>query len=396
MDIDLRDWLLILGPVFVTGVLLHGYWRMRRGRGDLKMALDKPYLNTAGQIARPDDLSYLKAELPNGGARVFSEYAQTSVDLALLQLDEDVPVLMESVDIGPLEQVHSDLGNIEENVVTSLEERAETEIDPLFAQPVISETLISQTIASRTIVSESMPAETVVAESVESKHFSESEQPGETEHINKDAGVDQSTVSEPLVAEPSVAESGLADDLGHSLSSKELLSKDLSLIEQPIEAQSSVDERPRAVEKAPPALKSAIVAQAEKFVVVNVQADTIFDGQELLESLVSLGMTFGEMDIFHMEDSEGRQLFSLANSMEPGTFDPATMNQIQARGVVLFMRAHEFPEPVKVYDQMLQVAMRLCGDLGGELQDESRSAMTSQTFEHCRQDILDFQYKHSA
>ena len=40
MDFDLRDWLLILGPVFISCVLLHGYWRMRRGANELKMSLD--------------------------------------------------------------------------------------------------------------------------------------------------------------------------------------------------------------------------------------------------------------------------------------------------------------------------------------------------------------------
>jgi len=97
MDFGLRDWLFILGPVFIIGVLVHGYWRMRVNRNSLKVSLDKSFLNSqhdsrdgAAEVAK------LRSELPNGGARVISESRQVS-----LNLDDDVPVLMEPV--GPLD-----------------------------------------------------------------------------------------------------------------------------------------------------------------------------------------------------------------------------------------------------------------------------------------------------
>ena len=46
IEFGLRDWLLILGSVFIVAVLLHGYWRMRSNRSTLKMALDKSFLNS--------------------------------------------------------------------------------------------------------------------------------------------------------------------------------------------------------------------------------------------------------------------------------------------------------------------------------------------------------------
>jgi cell division protein ZipA len=93
MDFGLRDWLFILGPVFIIGVLVHGYWRMRINRNSLKVSLDKSFLNSqhdsrdgAAEVAK------LRSELPNGGARVISELREVS-----LNLDNDVPVLMEPV-----------------------------------------------------------------------------------------------------------------------------------------------------------------------------------------------------------------------------------------------------------------------------------------------------------
>jgi cell division protein ZipA len=127
-----------------------------------------------------------------------------------------------------------------------------------------------------------------------------------------------------------------------------------------------------------------------------VVANGHFDGQTLLESIVELGLVFGEMSIFHRLDEDGHTAFSLANSVEPGTFDLAKMDNLQIAGVVLFMRVHEVHDPIEVYDNMMDVAQKLCDEFGGKLQDESRSAMTSQTIEHCRQGIRDFQFKYSA
>ena len=88
MEFCLRDWLLVLGPVFIVGVLLHGYWRMRSSRGDLKMALDKSFLNSRHESRMDmDDLELFRAELPNGGARVISQPKQEALDL-----DGEIPV----------------------------------------------------------------------------------------------------------------------------------------------------------------------------------------------------------------------------------------------------------------------------------------------------------------
>jgi len=93
MDFGLRDWLFILGPVFIIGVLAHGYWRMRINRHSLKVSLDKSFLNSEHDSRDgAAEVEKLRSELPNGGARVIPEPRQVG-----LNLDDDVPVLMEPV-----------------------------------------------------------------------------------------------------------------------------------------------------------------------------------------------------------------------------------------------------------------------------------------------------------
>jgi cell division protein ZipA len=266
MDFGLRDWLLIIGPVFVIGVLLHGYLRMRANRNTLKMALDKSFMSRPGERfeEKEDDLPLLKAELPNGGARVRIIPQQTKLDL-----DQDVPVLMEPVEMGD-----------------------------------------QQIVAQR------------------------------DEPVRVNVGKGQSIQATKADASPAKVEAA---------------------------------ERP------------------EHFVVVYVAAvDDPFEGQALLESLIELDMQFGEMSIFHRFDDGGESLFSLVNAVEPGTFDPAHMDQLQTPAVSLFMRTHELDRPLEVYDQMIDVAQTLAATLGGEVKDSSRSLMTPPTTARGRDEIRDY------
>ena len=140
MEFDVRDWLLVIGPVFIVGVLVHGYWRMRSNRNTLKMALDKTFLTDNGDLNDEDkhDLSFFKAELPNGGARLVSDPEQVALDL-----NEEVPVLMDPVEMGdasPADRPIADRPRVEINVqrapardrvrtVTESAQKIETSVD---------------------------------------------------------------------------------------------------------------------------------------------------------------------------------------------------------------------------------------------------------------------------
>lgn len=129
--------------------------------------------------------------------------------------------------------------------------------------------------------------------------------------------------------------------------------------------------------------------------VINVMAtDAPFAGAELLDAVLACGLKYGEMNIFHRhtdEQGEGPVLFSMANIVVPGTFDLDAMDQFTSPGVSLFMTLPVAAESLAAFELMQQVALELSKRLGGELRDEKRSTMTSQTLEHCRQRIRDFE-----
>jgi cell division protein ZipA len=311
VEFNLREWLLILGPVFIAVILLHGYWRMRNGRNNLKMALDKNFLSQPGGEDDVDDLTMLKAELPNGGARIIKAND--------LDVSQDVPVLMEPAEFG----------GVDKNVDGAIEEKSDEALEEELA-----------------------------------KAF-EDELEDAPKYVH---------ASDKLVS-PGGAE---------------------ALVERQLDTDRASVYSKAVYEGPPKASQARKVDRPEKFVVINIFADDeFFNGQELLETLVNLDMSYGEMNIFHRLNEDGFSEFSLANAVEPGTFDLADMHSMQTPGVTMFMGVHELMDPEQVYNELINVAIVLSEELGGTIKDQTRSVMTTQTIEYCRQEIRDFQFRHS-
>ncbi|MBR7888657.1 cell division protein ZipA [Marinomonas sp. A79] len=137
-------------------------------------------------------------------------------------------------------------------------------------------------------------------------------------------------------------------------------------------------------------------AEIEEVIVINIFApeEQNFSGIELLQLILNCGMRYGDMDIFHRHEDgfdRGRVQFSMANAIEPGTFDLETMGETDCPGVSFFMGLPGPKNSMKAFDFMLETAQTLVRNLGGELRDERREPMSEQTIAHCRQRIRDFE-----
>ena len=122
-----------------------------------------------------------------------------------------------------------------------------------------------------------------------------------------------------------------------------------------------------------------------------------FYGPQLLQLVKACGMVFGEMDIFHrFEDGLrlGKTQFSMANMMEPGTFELDDIDHLHTPGVVFFLGLPIAQDSMQAFDYMLETAQCLASNLGGGVLDEQRSVMRPQTIAHCRQQIRDFERRH--
>ena len=242
MEFDLRQWLLIIGPLLVLGVVLHGYYRMRVSSNDLKMNLDKSFLNREYMDEEDEERELASTELPNGGARVIGE---------------------------------------------------------------------------------------------------------------------------------SSARNALAE-MGHK--------RDSRTEEMSQEYNSSKD-----------------AEDIRDIIVLNVLTDSErIKGQDLLEFLMENEMSYGEMEIFHKLDNQGEVLFSLANAIEPGTFDLSDIDEFEIQGVTLFMQIDGANQAERIFDDMLELARKISGKFSSQIFDGTRSALTQQTIGHIRQNIREMKFKEMA
>ena len=119
-----------------------------------------------------------------------------------------------------------------------------------------------------------------------------------------------------------------------------------------------------------------------------------FRGEDILHILLACDLRFGDMNFFHRHEFEagrGAIQFSVANMMQPGVFDIDNMSDMTTPGLVFFLTLPGPEDMMKAFDYMLETAQAVARNLGGDVLDESRSVMTKQTMDHCRQKIRDLE-----
>ena len=131
-------------------------------------------------------------------------------------------------------------------------------------------------------------------------------------------------------------------------------------------------------------------------IMMNVMAEPgePFRGPEVRAALESVEMRFGDMQIFHHHGVGDMRtevpVFSVANMVNPGTFDLARLETFTTPGLVMFMR---LPGPLDsrvAFELLLNTGQRLAEELHGELRDETRSVLSAQTIAHVRERIGEF------
>jgi cell division protein ZipA len=125
-------------------------------------------------------------------------------------------------------------------------------------------------------------------------------------------------------------------------------------------------------------------------------ANQIIHGAALLPSLLTLGLKYGEMNIFHRHQDNagnGPVTFSLANMLNPGSFDLDTMETFATQGITLFMMLPNMGNAFEVYEQMLAAAKQLSQEFQAQLLDDKRNVMTKQTEQHYVSRIREFEIK---
>jgi len=164
------------------------------------------------------------------------------------------------------------------------------------------------------------------------------------------------------------------------------------LLDEPIEKSEESGESDTAQVAEPEPVK-----KKELFIVLYVvaQQPSGFSGTDVFSVLKEQGLNYGKMKIFHhhgigelkVKDS----IFSVANMVEPGTFDPRKMEEFTTSGLVLFMR---LPGPFGgrvAFELMLNTAQRIAEILEGAVKDERLLDITTESIDNVRDRISAFE-----
>ncbi len=116
--------------------------------------------------------------------------------------------------------------------------------------------------------------------------------------------------------------------------------------------------------------------------------DSFLLGAQINSSAQAMGLTFGEMNVFHYK-SAGRNVFSLANMLEPGYFDADTIHDLKTSGLTVFMQIRR-GDPLDDLTEMLQRSYQLAGLLGARLCNHKRQTLTEQDAENYRKQVRGF------
>src|SRR5690606_33023633 len=128
-------------------------------------------------------------------------------------------------------------------------------------------------------------------------------------------------------------------------------------------------------------------APVDEVLVIHVvsRSEDGFPGAALLQSIMESGLRFGDMDIFHRHESMtgyGDVLFSMANALKPGPFQPRALQpgDVRAGGVSSGLPGPRHPG--QALDVMSAAARRVGQELGGDREDGQRCVRTAQATEH--------------
>ncbi|MEX0423858.1 cell division protein ZipA [Providencia rettgeri] len=314
---DLRLILVVVGAIAIVALLLHGLWTSRKERSTLFR--DRPVKR------RKNDMQENSSEYDDSA--LFTENQPTQQAPVHPAATEPVyPVKNES----PVEPNIQPKASVEPDIIMNKEPEAKS---PVHNEP---------TMHQRT----------------EPVHVPEQL----TINMSEEVTVEPATET---VAEPHIDSTKLRE-----------------------EPQASTDEQEtqHIEKKAEPQEDSATTSSKETVLVLHVAAlqGQELQGELLLQSILQAGFQFGEMKIFHRHvnpSGTGPVLFSLANMVKPGSFDPETMADFTTPGVSMFMMVPSYGDAGQNFKLMLQAAQRIASDAGGVVLDDERKMLTPQKIE---------------
>jgi len=149
------------------------------------------------------------------------------------------------------------------------------------------------------------------------------------------------------------------------------------------------------MDSAPSITETASESDENKVVVLTVMAKdrAPYRVADLMGVLEEADLKRTDQQIYRrgMETDGGTvALYTVANILEPGTFESDPTDTASTPGVALIMQLPGPFDGLVTFEQMLATAQRIADQLGGHVLDSRRCDLTAQSIEHIREDLLEY------
>ncbi|KRG75235.1 cell division protein ZipA [Stenotrophomonas ginsengisoli] len=181
----------------------------------------------------------------------------------------------------------------------------------------------------------------------------------------------------------------------------EPLSADVPVHDEAVDAAGGQGELAFAEPVAASELGKRVSEDFDKIVSLYVaaRAGQVLRGEDIVVAAEKTGMIFGHMQVYHrlLEGKpEAGPVFSMASILKPGSFDMATISEMETPAIAFFLTLPAPLPALDAWEKMEPTVQRMAELLDAVVLDDSRNALGRQRIAHIRDELRAYDRQHEA
>lgn len=131
--------------------------------------------------------------------------------------------------------------------------------------------------------------------------------------------------------------------------------------------------------------------EPEVFILLVMGTGSQFPMKDVVQSLLGVGLTLSEQQIYVRNDNMGNKVIKVANILEPGTFPVDQLENYSTPGVVMILELPTSVHAPKAMNDLIMMARKVSQRLNGRLYNKERQLIGESYIQSMRDTALDYE-----